>query len=264
MKVEENFEGDGIRGKLWFVGGGPGDPELLTLRGMEVLKNASLVFAPGHFKDSYAALLEGKEYYDPFDFHFKELTQKIDSVLAKGQDAVFLVPGDLAIFSPVQSIISRYPDAEVIPGVGVLNAASAALKRTFVISGAAHSVIASSPKTIEGSPDTIGALSRHQATMVLFMNNKRPDELTYELLEGYNSDTPVAIVSRISLPGEGIINTTIERLAKDVDPDWFADEDAFKIIVVGKALTASEDPSAWDKRKDMRDERQKKKRNARS
>ncbi len=100
--------------------------------------------------------------------------------------------------------------------------------------------------------------------MVLFMNNKRPDELTYELLEGYNSDTPVAIVSRISLPGEGIINTTIERLAKDVDPDWFADEDAFKIIVVGKALTASEDPSAWDMRKDMRDERQKKKRNARS
>jgi precorrin-4/cobalt-precorrin-4 C11-methyltransferase len=250
---------DDIRGKLWFVGGGPGDPELLTIRGIKVLKTAALVFAPGFFKDSYAAWLAGKEVHDPFDFHFEELTQKIDSVLAEGKDAVFLVPGDLAIFSPVQSIIARYPDAGVIPGVGVLNAASAALKRTFVISGASHSTIATSPKTVEGSPDTIGALSRHQATMVLFMNNKTPDELTYELLEGYNADTPVAIVSQISLPGEGIINTTIERLAKDVDPEWFADEDAFKIIVAGKALTAPEDPSAWDMRKDMHDARKRKK-----
>jgi precorrin-4/cobalt-precorrin-4 C11-methyltransferase len=248
-----------IRGKLWFVGGGPGDPELLTIRGIKVLKNASLVFAPGHFKDSYAALLQGKDCCDPFDFHFKELTEKIDSVLAQGKDAVFLVPGDLAIFTPVQSIIARYPDAEVIPGVSTLNAASAALKRTFIIHGAAHSAIATSPKTVEGSPDTLGAMSRHQATMVIFMNNKKPEELAYELLEGYNSDTPIAIVSRISLPDEGIINTTIERLARDVDPDWFADEDAFKIIVVGKALGATEDPSAWDMRKDMHDERKRKK-----
>ncbi len=246
------------RGKLWFVGGGPGDPALMTLRGMEILKSASLVFAPGHYKDSYAEELKGKTFHDPFDFHYKDLVGKIDAALADGRAVVFLVPGDLAIFSPVQSIISRYPDAEVIPGVSALNAASAALKRTFDLPGISHSTIATSPKTINNSPDTIGELSRHQATLVLFMNNKTPDALAAELSEGYPPDTPVAIVSRISLPGQGIVNTTAGTLSKDVDPEWFADEDAFKIIVVGKALTASEDPSWWDRRKDMRDARLKK------
>ncbi|MHB8173551.1 MAG: SAM-dependent methyltransferase [Nitrospirota bacterium] len=259
MKVEETLTDNNTHGKLWFVGGGPGDPALMTLRGMEVLKSASLVFAPGHYRETYAAALEGKEHYDPFDFHHKDLTEKIDSALNEGKDVVFLVPGDLAIFSPVQSIISRFPDAEVIPGVSALNAASAALKRTFDLPGISHSTIATSPKTINNSPDTIGELSRHQATLVLFMNNKKPDALAAELSEGYPPDTPVAIVSRISLPGQGIINTTVGGLSRDVDPEWFADEDAFKIVVVGRALTASEDPSWWDRRKDIRDERLKKK-----
>ncbi len=245
-------------GKLFFVGGGPGDPALMTLRGMEILRSASLVFAPGHYKDSYAAELAGKEFHDPFDFHYKDLVGKIDSALDAGRAVVFLVPGDLAIFSPVQSIISRYPEAEVIPGVSALNAASAALKRTFDLPGVSHSTIATSPKTINNSPDTIGALSRHRSTLVLFMNNKTPDALAAELSEGYPPDTPVAIVSRISLPGEGIVYSTVGGLPKDIDPAWFADEDAFKIVVVGKALTASEDPSWWDRRKDIRDERLKK------
>ncbi len=243
------------RGKIFFVGGGPGDPALMTLRGMEILKSASLVFAPGHYRDSYADALSGKEFYDPFDFHYKDLVGKIDSALEQGRPVVFLVPGDLAIFSPVQSIISRYPDAEVIPGVSALNAASAALKRTFDLPGVSHSTIATSPKTINNSPDTIGALSRHQSTLVLFMNNKTPDALAAELSEGYPPDTPVAIVSRISLPGQGIVYSTVGALSQDVDPAWFADEDAFKIIVVGKALAASEDPSWWDRRKDIRDVR---------
>ena len=247
------------KGQIYFVGGGQGDPALMTIRGMEILKSASLVFAPGHYRDSYADVLAGKEFYDPFDFHYKDLVGKIDSALEQGRPVVFLVPGDLAIFSPVQSIISRYPDAEVIPGVGTLNAASAALKRTFDLPGVSHSTIATSPKTINNSPDTIGALSRHRSTLVLYMNNKTPDALAAELSEGYPPDTPVAIVSRISLPGEGIVYSTVGTLAKDVDPSWFADEDAFKIIVVGKALTASEDPSWWDRRKDVRDERLKKK-----
>ncbi len=245
-----------MRGRLYFVGGGPGDPSLITVRGMEVLRSAALVLTPGVFGRTYAGLIEGKESFDPFDCYHTELFARIDVVLASGRDAVFLVPGDLAIFSPVQSIIDHFADdVEVVPGVSALNAASAALKRTFDLPGISHSTIATSPKTITGSPDTVGALSKHRSTMVLFMNNKPVEELVAELREGYGPDTPVAVVYMVSLPEQEIVMSTVGRLAHEIDRERFHDEDVHKLVIVGDVLTASEDPSWWDKRKDIRDAR---------
>ena len=249
------------RGSIYFVGGGPGDPELLTVRGLGILKRSRLVLAPGHFRETFAQLLEGKESLDPFDYHHKDLVAKVDVYLDRGEDVVFLVPGDLAIFSPVQSLIDYFGNtAEVVPGVSTLNAASAVLKRTFDLPGVSHSTIVTSPKTITGSPDTIASLSKQKSTMVLFMNNKPVDELVGELTEGYAPDTPVAVIYLISMPGQEVVMTTLARLGQDVDRARFEDEDVFKLIIVGDVLTATEDPSWWDKRKDTRDARHKAKR----
>ncbi len=228
----------------------------MTIKGMERLKGAKMALVPGHFKDTYAGLLEGKECFDPFDFHHRELVARVDACLDGGGDCVFLVPGDLAVFSPVQSLLDYFDgSAEVIPGVGVLNAASAALRRTFDMPGVSHSTIITSPKTITGSPDTIAELSKHRSTMALFMNNKPAGELAAELMAGYPEDTPVAVLYMIGLPGQEVVMTTVGGLAHDVDNGRFADEDVFKLIIVGRVLTASEDPSWWDRRKDMRDAR---------
>lgn len=248
------------RGKIYFVGGGPGDPSLITVRGMELLKGAAMVLAPGHFSRTYAAYIGDKDCFDPFDYHHAELVACIDAMLEKGEDVVFLVPGDLAIFSPVQSIIDYFgSSAEVVPGVSTMNAASAALKRTFDLPNVSHSTIVTSPKTITGSHDTIGALSKHQSTMVLFMNNKTAEDLAAELSEGYAPDTPVAVIYMVSFPEQEIQMTTVGGLAADVDRGRFEDEDVFKLVIVGRVLTASEDPSWWDRRKDMRDARHAKK-----
>jgi precorrin-4/cobalt-precorrin-4 C11-methyltransferase len=244
------------RGRIYFVGGGPGDPALMTIRGMELLKKASMVLAPGFFRETYAEHLAGKESFDPFDHHHKELVGRIDGCLDRGDDAVFLVPGDLAIFSPVQSLIDYFGvDAEVVPGVSTMNAASAVLKRTFDLPGVSHSTIVTSPKTITGSPDTIAGLSVHQSTMVLFMNNRPVEELVEELMAGYPPDTPVAVIYMISMPGQEVVMSTLATLAADVDKERFKDEDVFKLVIVGRVLTASEDTAWWDRRKDMRDAR---------
>jgi precorrin-4/cobalt-precorrin-4 C11-methyltransferase len=245
-----------LRGRIYFVGAGPGDPSLITIKGMEHLKKAKMALVPGFFKDTFAGYLKDKECIDPFDYHHKELVGKVDACLDKGQDCVFLVPGDLAIFSPVQSLIDYFGDSSsVVPGVSTMNAASAALKRTFDLPGISHSTIVTSPKTITGSPDTIAGLSKHQSTMVLFMNNKPAGELVGELESGYPEDTPVAVIYMISLPGQEVVMTTLKDLEKDVDRARFEDEDVFKLVIVGKVLTAREDPAWWDRRKDMRDAR---------
>jgi len=242
------------RGKIYFVGGGPGDPGLMTIRGTELLRNARMVLAPGFFRETYKEQLAGKESFDPFDHHHKELVARVDGCLDRGDDAVFLVPGDLAIFSPVQSLIDYFGEyAEVVPGVSTMNAASAILKRTFDLPGVSHSTIVTSPKTITGSPDTIAGLSVHQSTMVLFMNNRPVEELVEELMTGYPADTPVAVIYMISMPGQEVVLSTLARLADDVDKERFKDEDVFKLVIVGRVLTSSEDPAWWDRRKDMRD-----------
>ncbi len=244
-----------MRGKIYFIGSGPGDPALMTIRGMELLKSASLVLVPGFFNRTYAGHLEGKEWFDPFDYYHADLVARVDRCLDGGRDAAFLIPGDLAIFSPVQSLIDYFGDsAVVVPGVSSMNAASAALRRTFDLPGVSHSTIATSPKTITGTKDTIAELSKHQSTMVLFMNNRPPEALAAELSEGYSMDTPVAVVYNISLPDQEVMFTTVGGLAGDVD-GRFDDEDVFKLVIVGKALTASEDPSWWNRRKDVRDAR---------
>jgi len=245
-----------LRGRIYFVGGGPGDPGLITVKGLEILKKARMALVPGFFRETYAEYLKDKDSFDPFDHHHRELVAKVDACLDRGEDAVFLVPGDLAIFSPVQSLIDYFGEsAEVVPGVSTMNAASAVLKRTFDLPGVSHSTIVTSPKTITGSPDTIAGLSKHQSTMVLFMNNKPVDELVGELETGYPDDTPVAVIYMISMPGQEVVMTTLRDLAKDIDRARFEDEDVFKLVIVGKVLTASEDPAWWDRRKDMRDAR---------
>jgi len=245
-----------VRGRIYFIGGGPGDPSLITVRGMELLKDASMVLASGIFMETYREHIGEKECFDPFDLYHSELVGRVDACLDRGLDVVFLVPGDLAIFSPVQSLIDYFGDAAVVvPGVSTLNAASAALKRTFDLPTVSHSTIATSPKTITGSPDTVGELSKHKATMVLFMNNRAPEALSSELSEGYAPETPVAVVYMVSLPEEEIQMTTVGSLATDVDRARFEDEDVYKLVIVGPVLTAREDPSWWDKRKDMRDAR---------
>ena len=244
-----------MRGRIYFIGSGPGDPALMTIKGMELLKSASLVLVPGFFKETYAEYLRGKEWFDPFDYYHADLVARVDGCLDSGRDAVFMIPGDLAIFSPVQSLIDYFKDsAVVVPGVSSMNAASAALRRTFDLPGVSHSTIATSPKTITGTKDTIAELSKHQSTMVLFMNNKSPEALSAELSEGYEKKTPVAVVYNISLPSQEVLMTTVGNIKNDVD-GRFEDEDVFKLVIVGKALTASEDPSWWNRRKDVRDAR---------
>ena len=68
-----------MRGRIYFIGSGTGDPALMTIKGMELLKSASLVLVPGFFKETYAEYLKGKEWFDPFDFYHADLVAKVDA-----------------------------------------------------------------------------------------------------------------------------------------------------------------------------------------
>jgi precorrin-4/cobalt-precorrin-4 C11-methyltransferase len=241
--------------RLYFIGAGPGSPDLITLRGLIALKISESVFLADSYREPFAEFLTGKELYTPFDYLFKDIIKLIGKLLKKG-DVSFLVPGDLTIFSPFQAIVSHFKEeCTVIPGVGTLNAASSILKKTLDLPKVSGSILITSPRSISktGCKKDLSQLIRKDTTLVLFMNNMPAAELKDELIKEYPAETPVAIVYKISMPDEKVVITTVDNLPCDVDDEIYFNtgriEPCLSIVIVGDVIAASGKPEFWDYRK---------------
>lgn len=244
--------------RVYFIGAGPGDPEHLTLKGARLLAGCPHVFAPTPFEMTFAGPLAGKTVLIPFDFYFRELLDRIELLLREG-DVAFLVPGDLTFYSPFQSLIDALGErAEVIPGVGTANAASARLKRTFDLPGVCNRAILASPRTLGDGPDSpsLRDLAAPGVTLLIYMNNLPLPELVAQLRAGYGGNVPIAILHRLCLSGEEVIAGTLDDIeAKVGGRDFFALDGAKKrpaltLVIAGQTLAAPVDSTWWDWRRE--------------
>lgn len=243
--------------RVCFLGAGPGDPGLLTLRAAELLRDCEFVYAPQPFESTFSALLAGKTVRVPFDYYFAELVAQIDTHLEHGSVA-FLVPGDLTFYSPFQALVDHFADRSVVvAGVGTANAAAAHLKHTFDLPDVCSRAIIASPRTLGAD----GALSVRKlaapgVTLLLYMNNLPLPELVVQLRDGYGEAVPIALLHRLGLPGEEVIVGTLDDIASKVgERDLFnlnsADKrPALTLVVVGKTLDARVDGTWWDYRRE--------------
>ena len=169
------------------------------------------------------------------------------------------MPGDLTFYAPFQSLINYFADkAEVLAGVGIANAASAAMKQTLDLPGICNRAIIVSPKTLgneEGMP-RLDELAGKGASLLLYMNNLPLVELCSTLRLGYREDVPIALLHRLGLPGEEIILGSLDNIVeKTAGRDYFNLDDptgkpALTLVVVGETLTADVDGSWWDYRRE--------------
>ncbi len=244
--------------RVYFIGAGPGDPDLLTLKGAQCLARCAVVFAPTPFEQTFAAHLEGKTVLVPFDFYYDELLARIDACGERGNVA-FLVPGDLTFYSPFQALVDALGErAEVIPGVGTANAAAARLKKTLDLPDVCTRAIIASPRTLgEGE----GALSLQElaapgVTLLIYMNNIPLPDLAAQLKAGYGKNVPIAILHRLGLPGEAVVTGTLDDIVDKVGGrDFFNLSGATRrasltLVIAGETLTATVDGSWWDWRRE--------------
>ncbi len=243
---------------VYFLGAGPGDPELLTRRAERLLGECQVVYLPPLYDQTFAELLEGKELFVPFEFYFADLIKLVKEQLVNGPVA-FLVPGDLTFYSPFQAVVDALDDlAVVVPGVGSVNAASALLKKTLDLPGVCSRAILASPRTLGNGPDapTMGDLASPGVSLLIYMNNIPLPELVAQLRKGYGKDIPIALAHRVGLPDEEIIVATLDTIVTKVgDRDFFNLEStnprpALTLLLVGESLTADADPTWWDYRRD--------------
>jgi precorrin-4/cobalt-precorrin-4 C11-methyltransferase len=244
--------------RVYFLGAGPGDPGLLTLRAAQLLTECHVVYAPVPFEQTFAAHLQGKTVLVPFDYYFKELLELIEKQRQTGQIA-FLVPGDMTFYSPFQPLVDALGErAVVVPGVGTANAAAAYLKKTLDLPGVCNHAILASPRTLGDSPDapTMGDLAAPGVTLLIYMNNLPLPELVRQLRAGYGCNAAIAILHRLGLPEETVVQGTLDDIVARVgDRDFFNLESpdrrpALTLVVVGESLAAATDGNWWDHRRE--------------
>jgi len=205
--------------KVSFVGAGPGDPDLITVKGRKLLERADLIVYAGSLVNP--RLLEGlrAEMVDSSSKSLEETTSMMLQALREGKRVVRLHSGDPALYGAILEQMKPLEESgvevEVVPGVSSLFAASAALKTQLTLKGVSESLIITRPagKTLE--KDELAPLSRHGATMAIFLGADRIREVVGRL--EMDPSTPVAVIYHASWPDEAIITGSLQDIAGKVE-----------------------------------------------
>ena len=210
-----------------FVGAGPGAADLITLRGAQRLASADVVIWASSLVPE--ALLNhcngGAEIHD-------SKTMTLEDVLAvyaanPNGAIVRLHSGDPSVYGAIGEQIDWCLENdrafEIVPGVTSVAAAAAALRRELTVPQVSQSLVFTrlAGRTAASMPpgEGVAAFAVHGTTMAVFLSAARPQELQDELLaiaSAYNSETPAAIVVRVSWPDEQIVVTTVGMLAAEL------------------------------------------------
>ena len=222
------------RGRVTLVGAGPGDPELLTLKGMRALAGADVVLfddlVPASILDfarrEATRINVGKRGYAP-SVRQEEITALLVDLARAGKNIVRLKGGDPLIFGRANEEIAALREAgfeiEIVPGVTAACAGAAALGASLTSRETARRVQFITAHTKDGEfPVDFdwGALADRRATTAVYRGNRTLPALSKRLLEeGVAPDTPAFLIERASTPDQRIIGGTIadlpERVAKE-------------------------------------------------
>ena len=207
---------------IHFVGAGPGAPDLITLRGAALLREADVVIWAGSLVNP--ALLEnckaGCEIFDSSRMTLDEVLAVMERAEAEGKTTVRLHTGDPSLYGALREQLDALRERgvafDVTPGVSSLFGAAAALGAEFTLPGVSQSLIVTrlAGRTPVPEGEALRSLARHGASMALFLSAGMLGEVQTELLAGgYAPDTPAALVYKATWPDERVVRCTVGTLA---------------------------------------------------
>lgn len=211
--------------KLYFIGAGPGDPELITLKGKRLISEADVIIYAGSLVNPEILKYgkEGAAIYNSATMNLDEVLQVEIEALKAGKKVARVHTGDPAIYGAIQEQMDGLraagipdEDFEVVPGVSSFLATAAALKQEYTLPGISQTVIITrmEGRTPVPPKEKLSLLAAHQATMCIFLSVHAIEKVMETLKEGgYPGDTPVAIVARATWPDQRIFRGTIDTIA---------------------------------------------------
>ena len=206
-----------------FVGAGPGAPDLITLRGAQLLKKADCIIYAGSLVNP--ALLEmakeGCEIHNSAAMTLEEVLEVMFRMEAVGKMTVRLHTGDASLFGAIREQMDALDEKGIAyddtPGVSSFCGAAATLNAEYTLPSVSQSLIITrmAGRTPVPEKEQLASMAQHQASMVLFLSSGLLNEAQEELLRGgYKADTPAAIVYKATWPDEKVIRCTVGTLAQ--------------------------------------------------
>ncbi len=210
---------------IHFIGAGPGDPELITLKGRRLIDQADVIVYAGSLvnPDVLEGHKDGAAIYNSALMDLDEVIKVMSEAVAEGKSVVRVHTGDPAIYGAHREQMDRLDELgipyEVVPGVSSAFATAAALNAEYTLPGKSQTVIFTRMEGRTPMPERekLPDLARHHASMVIFLSIGFLDEMVVQLEEGgYEPTTPVAVVYKASWPDQKIVRGTLQDIAKKV------------------------------------------------
>lgn len=207
-----------------FVGAGPGAPDLITLRGAELLKQADVIIYAGSLVNP--ALLElareDCEIHNSAKMTLEQVIGVMKQAEAAGCTTVRLHTGDPCVYGAIREQMDALDELGIsyddVPGVSSFCGAAAALRAEYTLPGVSQSVIITrlAGRTPVPEAESLSSMASHGASMAVFLSSGMLDRVREELLKGgaYTEDTPAALVYKATWPEEKTVRCTVGTLAQ--------------------------------------------------
>ena len=228
-------------GHIEIVGAGPGDPDLVSVRGRKMLEKADLILYAGSLVPK--ALTEchksGAVVRSSADMNLEEQCTLMKEHYDKGHFIVRLHTGDPCIFGAIQEQMAFFDehqiDYHITPGISSFLAAAAELRSQFTIPERCQTIILTrgEGRTPMPEKEQLHLLAKSQSTMCIFLSAAIVDDVQKELLQEYPEDTPVAACFHLTWPDQKIYRGVLKDLAKIVHDNKLT---LTTMLVVGEAI----------------------------
>jgi precorrin-4/cobalt-precorrin-4 C11-methyltransferase len=235
--------------KVYIIGAGPGDPDLITVKGAKLVESCPVVLYTGSLvpKDVIARVRPDAQVLDSASMTLDEIIEVIRKAKENNQDVARVHTGDPSLFGSTAEQMRKLDqlgiEYEIIPGVSSFSAAAAVLGKELTLPEVSQTVIITRMEGRTPMPpkEKLELLGQHGATLVFFLSVTLMKELVEKLIPHYGEDCPVAVVQKASWPDQKIVTGTLSTIESQVNE---AKIRATAIIIVGQVLDCHDFPDS--------------------
>ena len=227
---------------VFFIGAGPGDPELITVKGQRLVRSCRVILYAGSLVPP--AVLEGHtalRVVNTAELDLDEIVALLEAAHRAGHDVARVHSGDPSLFGAIGEQIRRIEALgipyEIVPGVTATAACAAALGCELTLPDISQTLILTrfATKTAMPAGEALADLARHRATMAIHLGVRHLARIVDELVPHYGEDCPIAVIYRASWPDEERVTGTLTDIVEKVKS---TDITRTALILVGRVLAA--------------------------
>jgi precorrin-4/cobalt-precorrin-4 C11-methyltransferase len=233
-----------------FIGAGPGDPELITVKGQRLIRQCPLVLYAGSLvpKEVVLAANPDAEIVNTADLSLDDIIARIRAAHEQGLDVARVHTGDPSLYGAIGEQIRELEKLkipyQIVPGVTAAFAGAAMLRRELTLPGVSQTIILTrhAGKTPMPEGESLPELARHRATMAIYLSVDKLREIVAELIPHYGADCPAAVLHRVSWPDQDGVVGTLADIAEKVEARNFA---RTALILVGRVIQPAGFPASY-------------------